>query len=156
MEKPGSGRPGGNPIFKGKSNPSPPSRGKYEHPIWPGTDKDKLISITLPKLVYLGLTSKVNRAKSKRQTPGWVKHLVQSLLWEIFLEIHDFQPEDIFCSEKGFLIENEFEGSNNLDYEIEKVSIKRRGQKKGHLTITMDLKEVEHGDRNRNCQEKTP
>ena len=146
MQKPGSGRPGGNPLFKGKNNPSPASKGKHEHPIWPGIDKDGLISITLPKLVYLGLTSKVNRIKSKRQTPGWIKHLVQSLLWEIFLHIHSFESEDIFCSEKGFAI-NDFDGSNNLNYEIEKVSVKQIGEKNRKLKIIVNLREVESSDR---------
>ena len=71
---------------------------------------------------------------------------MQSLLWEIFLHIHSFESEDIFCSEKGFAI-NDFDGSNNLNYEIEKVSVKQIGEKNRKLKIIVNLTEVESSDR---------
>lgn len=132
MKRPGAGRPGGNPKFKGNSNPGPNNEKMKIHPIWPGEKNDKGVTINIPSTVYQGISYQDGK---RRQIPDWIKKASQAFLWGLFLENQKTKPEEIYNPEQGFLIEEDAiapPGSST----VEKILVRKKGKK---LTIIVDL-----------------
>ncbi len=132
MKRPGAGRPGGNPKFKGNSNPGLNNEKMKTHPIWPGIERDKAITIRTPEIVYKGLSKQEG---GKTRVPDWIKKASEALLWGLFLENQKAKPEEIYNPEQGFLIEEDAiapPGSST----VEKILVRKKGKK---LTIIVDL-----------------